>query len=80
MPNKSQNFDAYVSDAFACATTPGTEFSVPHGMGKVPRGYIIIQRNAASSLYLSGTPWDSTNAYFKSDGNNLVQFVVLFIG
>lgn len=78
---RSGNFDAALASA-AAHTTANTEFTVAHGLGSggrpaIPRGYFVIRRSAAASLYISGTAWTSTTAYFKSDVGS-ARFTVLF--
>ena len=75
---RSRNFAAEIRLAIAPAATD-TEFTVTHGLPTLPRGYRIVKRNKNASLYLSGTTWTSSLAYFKSDVAN-AQFYVLFFG
>ena len=78
---KSGHFDAnFVS--VAGHGTVNTEVAIPHGLGgdsrpAIPRGYIVVRRNAAASLYDSTTPWTTTTAYLKSD-TALARFTVMF--
>jgi len=78
---RSRNFHASLASASAPGTV-GTQFTVAHGLGgehgpTTPRGYIVVRRNAAASLYVSGTDWTTTTAYFKSDTSS-ARFNVLF--
>lgn len=61
----------------ASHATPGTEFSVAHGLGKIPTGYIIYGQGAAGSLFDGVTANTKTTAYFKSDVS-AVTFRVMF--
>lgn len=45
--------------------TPDTEFVVPHNLGRLPIGYIVISLSAASVIYLSTTAATSANIYLK---------------
>jgi len=58
-----------ISGEFRTITTAGanTEVVVPHTLGAVPVGYIVIGRNKAAHLYDSTTANTKTNLYVKSD-------------
>lgn len=78
---KSRSFVASFIGIGAPAPT-NTEFSVAHALGgedkpTAPRGWMVIRRNAAATLYESGTTWTTTTAYFKCD-TALARFTVLF--
>ena len=78
---RSRNFHASLLGIGAPGAA-NTEFTVTHGLGGeygpvTPRGYLVVRRNAAASLYISGTDWTDTTAYFKSD-TALARFTVLF--
>lgn len=50
-----------VSDA-----TIDTEFEVPHGIGRMPIGFIVLTQDKAGSFYNSGvTAWDEDSIYLK---------------
>ena len=46
------------------------EFSVPHTIGAVPVGYLVIKINNAGVIYDSGTSWTSSTIYLKSSAAN----------
>ncbi len=71
--NVSGSFKVFTSNAVA-----DTEETIAHGLGAVPIGFIVINRDKASSLYDSGTAWTSTNAYVKSDTAS-TTYTVFFI-
>lgn len=58
--------------------TPGTEFSVAHGLGKTPTGYIVYGQNAAGSIYDGATANDKTTLYLKSDVSAKIFRVMVF--
>lgn len=73
----SQNMDGW----WASVTTPGsanTEFTVPHGLGRVPVGFLIFSRTKAGTTYKSTTAWTTSNIYLKDDQTSdpLVIFIV----
>lgn len=49
--------------------TPGTEFSVSHGLGKKPVGYRIWGQGGPGSVYDGTTPKDMTTLYLRSDAS-----------
>jgi len=58
-----------ISGEFRTITTAGanTEVVVPHTLGAIPVGRIVIGQDKAGSLYSSTTAWTKTNIYVKSD-------------
>ena len=65
---------------FTSHASANTEFTVAHGLGAIPTGRLIFWQDKAGSLYQgpsTGTAWDTTNAYFKSDISS-VTFLVFF--
>jgi len=42
-----------------------TEDAVAHTLGRVPSGFIVVNRDKAGVLYDSGTAWTATNIYLK---------------
>lgn len=58
------------------ATKP---FDVPHGLGRTPRGYIVIYQNFPASLYAdTSRGWTDEMVYLVSD-TDTVTFRVLLI-
>ena len=58
--------------------TPGTEFSVAHGLGKVPVGYVVYGQTGAGSIYDGATTNTKTTLYLKSDVSAITFRVVVF--
>lgn len=58
--NISGEFRTFLSGA------ADAETAVPHGIGEVPIGYIVLNQDKAGILYSSATAWTSTNVYLKS--------------
>jgi hypothetical protein len=58
--------------------TPGTQFSVAHGLGKTPVGYIVSGQGAAGDLYDGSTPNDATTLYLKSSGSAVTFRLIVF--
>lgn len=58
--------------------TPGTEFSVSHGLGKVPTGYVIYRRDGAGTVY-DGTSADTaTTLFLRSDASSVTFKLIVF--
>jgi len=78
---KSGHFDAnFVS--VAGHGVADTEVAISHGLGgegrpMIPRGYIVVRRNAAASLYDGASTWTTTTAYLKSNVG-AARFTVMF--
>lgn len=70
------NLDASLVSV-ASHATPGTEFSVAHGLGKAITGYVVYGQTGAGSVYDGTTANDKTTAYFRSDAS-AVTFKILF--
>ena len=58
-----------MSGEFHTITTAGanTEVVVPHTLGVIPVGRIVLMQDKAGSLYSSTTAWTSTTIYVKCD-------------
>lgn len=57
--------------------TPNTEDTIPHNLGSIPIGYIVVKQNKAGSIYDSGTAWNLNNLYLKSNTASIL--VTLFL-
>lgn len=58
--------------------TPGTEFSVSHGLGKVPLGYIVTGKEAAGIVYDGTTANTNTTLYLRSDVSSKTFKILVF--
>lgn len=56
-----------------------TEFVVPHGLGRVPSGYLVMRRSQVAELYDSNIGgWNDRNIYLKCDtGDATIRFVLV---
>jgi hypothetical protein len=60
--------------------TPGainTEFAVTHGLGRIPVGFHVVNKNKSVDIYQSTTPWTKTTIYLKA--SVITATVTLFI-
>lgn len=58
-----------IAGEFRTVTTAGanTEVVVPHTLGEVPIGRIVLRQDKAGHIYDSTTAWTKTNIYIKCD-------------
>ncbi len=52
---------------FTTPATANSEFSVAHGLGKIPTGYWLSNTNLGCKMYDGGTANTDTNLYLKCD-------------
>ena len=66
--------------SFVDVVTPGAdvEFSVEHGLGTVPLGYLVIGQNKAALTYNSTTAWDIANIYLKTSVATVALRLMVF--
>ena len=75
------SFQDNVDCAFVTFTShavAGTEFTVPHTLGKVPVGYIVYGQSGAGSVYDGVTTNTKTTLYLKSDVSAITFRLVVF--
>jgi hypothetical protein len=53
-----------------------TETRVRHGLGYVPRGYVVVKRSAAQHIYDGTTAWTDTDLFLLADGAVTATVVV----
>lgn len=71
------NLDAQFLDV--TARSANAEFPIPHGLGRVPVGYIIVRTNAASILYDNGGGnWTDSTLYLLSTDAGSVFRILIF--
>lgn len=58
--------------------TPGTEFSVAHGLGKTPTDYIKMGQGGAGTVYDGTTANDATTLYLRSDASSVAFRLMVF--
>lgn len=59
----SDNFD--ISLRNVTITTANVEFSVLHGLERIPVGYLLISSSASINLYDGDTAWTKESIYLK---------------
>lgn len=59
--------------------TPNTAFTITHNLGKIPNGFIAIQKDVASDFYGTSGSWNTTTMQLFCDKPS-VGFVLLVLG
>lgn len=61
-------------------TTPGadTEFTITHGLGYVPVGFLVIRQDKAGSFYLSTTPATVDKIFLKCNVASVAARIMVF--
>ncbi len=54
------------------------EFTIEHGMGVIPLGYLVISRDKPGVIYNSTTPWDESYIFLKSTVAGTVLRLLIF--
>ena len=55
-----------------------TEFTVAHGLGRTPVGFLVVNANKAGYVYDSGSAWGSTNILLKASAANMAITLMIF--
>lgn len=74
-------FGENMSGQFQRVTDTGvinTEFTVAHGLGSVPVGFLVVNIDKGAVIYASGTTWTSSSIYLKASvaSCNVLLFVL----
>ncbi len=66
--------------AFVDVTTDaaGIEFSIEHGLGTIPLGYLLIGQDQPVALYNATTSWDTSKIYLRSTVSGARIRVLIF--
>lgn len=56
----------------------GAENTLQHGLGRIPRGYIVVKRDQVVNVYDGTTAWNQYNIYVKSDVEGATVSVIIF--
>lgn len=65
-------------------TTPssaGVELAVDHGLGRIPKGYVVVKRTYTGSAYdhgASATAWTTTRIYLQFSVTNIPLTIAVF--
>ena len=63
---------------FTSHVTPDTEDSVAHSLGRVPTGFLILNRDKAGIVYQSGTAWTTSAIFVKTSVASMTTTILVF--
>ena len=65
---------------FAEVTTPGAdvEFTVTHGLGFIPLGYLVTKKDKAAVVYDSTTTWTTESVFLKCNVATTTIRILIF--
>lgn len=63
---------------FTSNGTPNTQDTVAHTLGKVPTGFLVVNKDKAGDVYAGGTTWTKTNIYFKTTVASVALKILVF--
>ena len=72
-----ENFDS-VSVTFTSSATPDNENTIPHGLGKIPIGWLVYSKDKAGDVYDGTTAWTTTNLFLKVDIASVTVKIIIF--
>lgn len=78
--NKGLRFEDNLSSYIGSTTTPGAdvEFSISHGLKRVPVGYLVIGQDKAAVVYNGSTSWTADVIYLKCNTATVIVKVIIF--
>lgn len=62
--------------SFTSAGVPGNESIIAHGLGRVPRGWIVLRIDRSANIYEFAPP-DATNIYLAASTSNVNATIVV---
>lgn len=68
------NFDGSIVEY----TTSGAEDTIPHGLRRIPTGWIVTRKAAEFIIWESGTAFDETNIYLQASLGTQPVTVLIF--
>lgn len=79
--NGNLEFGANIKASTSVAIFPaaGTVVAVPHTLGRVPQGYIVINQNSAGSILTSEltNPWTSATIYLNASAAMTATLIIV---
>jgi len=54
-----------IYQVYTSNVTPDTEDTIVHGLGRIPVGFLVVDKDKAGDIYDGGTAWTDTNIYLK---------------
>ncbi len=75
--DKAGNLSA-VYCVFTSNGTANTQDTVPHTLGRIPLGYIVVEQDKAGTVYDGGTTFTDTNLYLKTTVASVAWKLLVF--
>lgn len=75
--SRAGSLDAF-TQVVADTGSADTEFTVAHGLGRTPVGFIVVRIDRAGIVYDSGSAWDGTNIKLKCSAANAAVTLIIF--
>lgn len=54
-----------------------TDLNIPHNLGRLPQGFIVINATAAMSVYQGQIAWTTQNIFLRSNAVGTAMFYVI---
>jgi hypothetical protein len=74
----SKAIDKTMHATVTASATPDTEFTIEHGLGSVPLGFLVISKDRACDVYLSATAATESEIFLKCNTASAVLKIVVF--
>ncbi len=72
-----ENFDCAIVNIVTNAT-PGVETAITHGLKRIPKGFLVLEKDKAAHLLVGQTTKTSTTYYVQSDVATVRATVMIF--
>ena len=66
-----------ISSKSVSFSASGVELKIEHGLGRVPRGYLVVSRATANVVYDGVSPSDQNYIYLRANGALTAKIVFL---
>lgn len=63
---------------FTSNAAPNTQDTVAHTLGKVPTGFLVVNKDKAGDVYAGGTTWTKNNLYLKTSVASVALKILVF--
>lgn len=71
------NLSQYTEEVTTPAT-PDEQFSITHGLKRVPLGFWVVSLDKAAIVYKGASAWTTTTVYLKCNTATTVAKVIIF--
>ena len=71
-----ENFE---SNTRTVTIASAAELKIPHNLGAIPSGYLILRRSSNAVISDGGTAWDENNIYLTNNGASSVTLTIVIL-